>query len=284
MSEAGPVEQPLARTGDTEVEQAAAPSGLAALDDSVVEQVVVGGDLARLTPAQRVAYYRAVCNSLGLNPLTQPFEYIRLQDRLRLYAKREATDQLRKLHGVSVQIVAREQQGDLYVVTARATTPDGRVDESTGAVCIAGLSGASLGNALMRGETKAKRRVTLSICGLGWLDESEVDSVPVARPVKVTEAGEILDAGAGRDADGGGRGGEAAAPEAAHGSAARDKLLRRWAAVCDEADALGVRYEPLAASAGEEEIIRRGRALKEQIAAAAGVERRPPRAGRQRAA
>src|SRR5919109_1611587 len=127
-------------------------AALAALDGAVVEQVVIGGDLARLAPAQRVAYYRAVCQSLGLNCLTQPFEYIRLQDRLRLYAKREATDQLRRLHRVSVEIVGREQQGDLYVVTARATMPDGRTDESTGAACLTGLSGANLANALMKAE------------------------------------------------------------------------------------------------------------------------------------
>jgi hypothetical protein len=35
-----------------------------------------------------------------------------------------------------------------------------------------------LANALMRAETKAKRRVTLSIAGLGWLDETEFDIVP----------------------------------------------------------------------------------------------------------
>jgi hypothetical protein len=128
------------------------------LDPAVVEQVVVGGDLSRLRPAQRVAYYRAVCASLGLNELTQPFEYIRLQDRLRLYAKREATDQLRRLHRVSVQIVAREQQDDTYVVTARATMPDGRTDEATGAVSLAGLSGANLANSLMRAETKRLRQ------------------------------------------------------------------------------------------------------------------------------
>jgi hypothetical protein len=29
--------------------------------------------------------------------------------------------------------------------------------------------------------TKAKRRVTLSICGLGWLDETEVETIPVAK-------------------------------------------------------------------------------------------------------
>jgi hypothetical protein len=37
-----------------------------------------------------------------------------------------------------------------------------------------------MANALMKAETKAKRRVTLSICGLGMLDESEVESIPGA--------------------------------------------------------------------------------------------------------
>jgi hypothetical protein len=44
----------------------------------------------------------------------------------------------------------------------------------------------------MKAETKAKRRVTLSIAGLGWLDETEADAVPGARPVAVdTDTGEI---------------------------------------------------------------------------------------------
>ena len=33
----------------------------------------------------------------------------------------------------------------------------------------------------MKAETKAKRRVTLSICGLGMLDETEVETIPGAR-------------------------------------------------------------------------------------------------------
>jgi len=38
----------------------------------------------------------------------------------------------------------------------------------------------------MRAETKAKRRVTLSICGLGMLDETEVDSIPGAAKITPT--------------------------------------------------------------------------------------------------
>jgi len=110
-----------------------------------------------------------------------------LNGKLTLYAKRDATDQLRASRGVSISIVNRETIGDVYVVTARATVGD-RSDESTGAVPIGNVKGEALANALMKAETKAKRRVTLSICGLGMLDETELETIPEVRvalpPVK----------------------------------------------------------------------------------------------------
>lgn len=169
---------------------------LATRDDqaAIMERVLVAGDLGKLSPADRVRYYTETCRSLGLNPLTRPFDYITLNGKLTLYAKRDATDQLRKVHRVSVSITARERIEDLYVVTARATLPDGRTDESVGAVSLAGLRGDALANAIMKAETKAKRRVTLSIVGLGWLDETETGTIPDARPVLVDAAtGEIIE-------------------------------------------------------------------------------------------
>jgi hypothetical protein len=151
----------------------------------IVEQVVLAGDLSHLSAEQRVRYYTRTCESLGLNPLTQPFQYLNLNGRLVLYCTRAATDQLRALHRVSLAIVGRENVGGVYVVTARATTPDGRTDEAIGAVPVDGLRGEQLANALMKAVTKAKRRVTLAIVGLGWLDESEVGSVPDAEPVEL---------------------------------------------------------------------------------------------------
>jgi len=154
----------------------------------VIAKVLLGGDLAQLTPQQKISYYRSVCDSLGLNPLTQPFEYLRLSGREVLYAKRNCTDQLRHAHHISVTITARELVEDCYVVTARASFPNGRHDESIGAVPIAGLKGESRSNAMMKCETKAKRRVTLSLVGLSTLDESEVDSIPGAQPVHITRS------------------------------------------------------------------------------------------------
>lgn len=158
------------------------------IDWGTLEKVVVQGDLSKLSTEQRLAYYRTVCESVGLNPATQPFEYIKLSGKLTLYPKRDATDQLRRIHRVSVQISDRQRIEDVYVVTARATTPDGRTDESTGVVNIAGLKGDNLANALMKAETKAKRRVTLSIVGLGMLDESELDTIRGAEIVTVEQA------------------------------------------------------------------------------------------------
>jgi hypothetical protein len=144
----------------------------------VMEKVVIGGDLSELNAAQRADYYTAVCRSLGLNPLTKPFEFLTLNGKLRLYALRDCTDQLRRLHGITIYITNRERIGDIYVVTDRARDRAGRGDESTGAVALGNLKGDALANALMKSETTAKRRVTLSIAGLGWLDETELETIP----------------------------------------------------------------------------------------------------------
>jgi len=152
------------------------------VSEGAMEKLLVQGDLKGLKEGERLQYYRAVCDSLGLNPLTQPFAYITLSGKLTLYARKDATEQLRRNHKVSVKIVAREETAGVYVVTAQATLPDGRVDESIGAVSLEGLKGEARANGIMRAETKSKRRVTLSICGLGLLDETEVETIPDATP------------------------------------------------------------------------------------------------------
>ena len=149
-------------------------------EQTQIEQVLVAGDLAKLTGDQRQAYYQRLCETLGLNPLTQPFQYLQLSGKLVLYATKSCTEQLRQLHGVSITSVTSAQVGDVYVVTAAATDRAGRTDCATGAVSIAGLKGDALANGLMKAETKSKRRVTLSLCGLGMLDESEVETIPGA--------------------------------------------------------------------------------------------------------
>ena len=164
------------------------------VDASIIERVIAAGDISRLSPEDRTRYYVATCRSLGLNPLTRPFEFMSLNGKHVMYATKSCTDQLRSLHGVSVSSLRRETVDGVHVVTASVTSKDGRSDEDIGAVSTQGLRGEAYANAIMKATTKAKRRATLSICGLSFPDETEVETIPNAHRVTVTEDGEILDA------------------------------------------------------------------------------------------
>lgn len=145
---------------------------------SILESVMIGGDLSRLSEKDRVSYYKNVCDSLSLNPMTKPFDYIKLNGKLVLYAKRDCADQLRAIHGVSITNLTKEEIDGIYIVNVTAKNKYGRIDADTGAVTIAGLRGEARANAMLKAITKAKRRVTLSICGLGMVDETEADDTP----------------------------------------------------------------------------------------------------------
>src|SRR5499427_6465749 len=170
-----------------------APSDARPADD-VVASLALHGDMARLTPKQQVRYVARLCESLGLNPLTQPFAYLRLQGKLVLYAKKDAAEQLRQKHQVSLHLERADIVDGIYVVHASARLPNGRTDADMGAVDVSNLKGEARCNAMLKAVTKAKRRVTLSICGLGMLDESEIDAIADAAPLDVDPAtGEVPD-------------------------------------------------------------------------------------------
>ena len=69
----------------------------------------------------------------------------------------------------------------MRIVEVYATDATGRQDMDMGVTTVKGLSGDALANAYMKALTKAKRRVTLSLCGLGMLDESEIETIPGAQ-------------------------------------------------------------------------------------------------------
>jgi len=164
------------------------------LDASALEQVLISGDLSKLTSPQRVQYYKRVCESIGLNPLTKPFDYIQLNGKLTLYAKKDATDQLRSIKGVSIDDVDISENTDHFIVKVKGHDTTGRADVEIGVVKKSDMQG-NLANAQMKAVTKAKRRLTLSLCGLGWLDETEIETIQGAHPVTVEpETGEIVDA------------------------------------------------------------------------------------------
>jgi len=149
---------------------------------SIANQLILQGDLSKLSAGDKVRYYNGYCERMGLDPYTKPFDLLRLNGKEILYCTRSGTQQLNKLHKVSHTITSRDTNAEagVYIVTSKASLPDGRCTESIGAVNIAGLKGEAYANAIMKAETKAKRRATLDLLGLGVIDESEAESIPNA--------------------------------------------------------------------------------------------------------
>lgn len=164
-------------------------------DMSAIELCLATGNLAQLQPDQRMNYLHALCQSVKLNPLTRPFQFMDLQGKLVVYATKDCADQLRARDKVNIEIIGKEEAHGCYTVTVKASV-NGRSDESCGSVPLtypdqkkeweggrftyvkhprAGqpFQGEERANAIMKAETKAKRRVTLSICGLGMPDEED---------------------------------------------------------------------------------------------------------------
>lgn len=175
------------------VQQAVTPAMQQAEAASLFTTLVLNSDLSKLSEPQRVEYYKVVCERAGLDPMAKPFDLITLQGKLVLYANKTTTAQLTAINNLTVTIVSKEVIGSLYVVTARATKPNGASSEDIGAVTIGGLQGDAAANAMMKAITKAKRRAVLGVCGLGMLDETETETIPahdvetVAMPAQLTQ-------------------------------------------------------------------------------------------------
>jgi hypothetical protein len=147
--------------------------------ESTMSNLILKGDIGKLSEAEKVAYYKALCERVEVDWTTKPFDYIVLNGKQCLYLTKAGAEQLNRVHNVSISINGTEMIGEIYVVTARAVV-NGRHNDSTGAVSIKGLGGDALANAYMKAETKAKRRATIGLLGLGMLDESEASSITSA--------------------------------------------------------------------------------------------------------
>lgn len=244
---------------------------------ATIELALIEGDLSQLSTEQRASHYFKVCESLGLNPYTKPFEYLELDapgggKRLTLYTRKDCTDQLRVKRGVTITRLEHQKTEDLYIVTAYGADGTGRQDSAIGAVPIAKeggfwedvksrdgkvvmgdnnkpkrrfvadgtftvIRGEALANAIMKAETKAKRRLTLSLCGLGMTDESELEGIPGARVVEADLPRQPTTVVITQQS--------APAPPPEMVTSADHRVWQRWLEVLAEAQGLGIRVEQI---------------------------------------
>ena len=141
------------------------------------------GDPRGMSAEERAGYVATLCRALRLNPLTRPAQFINLSGKEVLYLTRTATDQLAAMHSLNRRTIDGPKVVDICgtkvgVCTVEVSLPSGRSETAT-----ATLPAADFVNLYMKLETKAKRRATLSILGLGVLTEEETETIPGARRV-----------------------------------------------------------------------------------------------------
>lgn len=105
------------------------------------------------------------------------------------YASRQTTVELAAMHGVSTQQMKESIDAEMAIYTYRAILGEtGRFAEAVGACSLCKYDGQSLdptsrANKIMHAETKAKRRATLEVCGLAYIDDTEATDIEGAKIV-----------------------------------------------------------------------------------------------------
>src|SRR3990167_11218434 len=166
------------------------------LSPEIIEKIVTKGDLSGLSIQQKLAYLKYTCERLELNPAAQPFNLISFKQgnsyKEVLYCTKAGAEQITKNNKVSHQIISEKEEKGLYIVKARASLPDSRFVEDMGIVDISkGFSGGppsntELANLMLKAITKAKRRATLSLLGLGMMDETEAETLPENKVIDIS--------------------------------------------------------------------------------------------------
>jgi hypothetical protein len=159
------------------------------------DHVIATNDLGKLAPRQRVGLVLRLCETLGLNVLSRPFEFLVLDGKVVLYPTKSCTEQLGRLHQISVKKVRQANVGDLHVVEVEGRLPNGTTNFASKYVSLRDsrgnpLAGQKLGDAIAKAETGAKRRLILSMVGLAGVPDA--DDLTSARRVWMDADGHLL--------------------------------------------------------------------------------------------
>lgn len=152
---------------------------------------IAGEDLRRLTVYERALFKIMLCQELRLNPLLNCIDYIESNGKLKPYINSLGVSQLRATYGISVKITSttfgKINDQDFVQIKAVAMDAQGRSDEALAVVSLLDkygkpLKGESVANAIMKCETKAKRRSTLSLVGVPWGNSGTIQKGDIVDP------------------------------------------------------------------------------------------------------
>lgn len=149
-----------------------------------VETALMMNNFGALTKAQRALVILKKCEQIGVSIWLQPYAWGTMDGKLVPVPLKGLFQQLRAKNNLTITKIEEEIDKELGIfmvkVHGRVTGSSGvvREDMGLGVVGIKGLTGDPLANAMMKAHTKAKNRLTGSLCGGdSGIDDTEMSSV-----------------------------------------------------------------------------------------------------------
>lgn len=153
------------------------------MESVAVREYFRSGNVAQLRDSEKDFVLQKLCDRYGLDPILRPFDLISFQGGQKFYMTASATNQLANIKSLSREVgeISIDEAKMLAKCTVSVLDPQGRKENSTGYVSVARflaptkdnpvpkrvmMEGEDLANALLKLETKTKRRATMSFFGV----------------------------------------------------------------------------------------------------------------------
>lgn len=151
-------------------------------DLAKIETAIMRNDFGALSHEQRAYILFKKCEALGVSIWLQPFAWGTIDGKLTPVPLKGLFQQLREKRGLIIDEIKEDFDKELGVYSVKCFGHVGeRKDMGIGVVGVKGLSGDPLANAMMKAHTKAKNRLTGSLCGGdSAVDDAELSSIPGA--------------------------------------------------------------------------------------------------------
>lgn len=176
-------------------------NSVVSMENASVREYFRSGNVAQMSEVEKDYVLARLCEKYGLDPILRPFDLISFQGGQKFYMTASATNQLANAKGLSRQVLNLTIDDTRMIArcTVEVKDPNGRSEVANGFIAVSKfqqppkgdtsgipkkvpLDGDDLANALLKLETKTKRRATLSFFGV--MDAAgDYEDRPVVQPI-----------------------------------------------------------------------------------------------------
>jgi hypothetical protein len=146
----------------------------------ILTNLGLNGSVSHFDKSQKQALLSKLCITLGLNEELQPFRiYSNTRGEEYIYATKECCAQLRHRECISIHEIGEPIFANSTIsVRVKGSNKHGRESWEIGSVgVVPELSPSQVAHGVMTAVTKAKRRLTLCLSGLGVLADVELEDM-----------------------------------------------------------------------------------------------------------